>query len=72
MRLAIGFEADSAAIYRSMQRPDLEDDVRGLLELLERQGREHERVLRDYEADRSDPLLLQPVSRLRAASTAIP
>jgi rubrerythrin len=59
MRLAIDFEADSAAFYRSMQRPDLEDDVRGLLELLERQEREHERVLRDYEVDRSDLGILQ-------------
>jgi len=59
MRLAIDFEADSAAFYRSMQRPELEAPVHGLLQRLEREEREHERILRDYEMDRSDPVVLQ-------------
>jgi len=59
MRLAIEFEADSAEFYRSMQRPELDAEVLELLRRLEREERQHERVLRDYETDRSDPVVLQ-------------
>jgi rubrerythrin len=59
MRLAIDFEAESAAFYRSMQGPELEAEARELLRQLEGQEREHEEILRGYQVDPRDPGTLQ-------------
>jgi len=59
MRLAIEFEAESAAFYRSMQGPELQPEVRELLQLLESQEREHESILRNYDVDPRDPVMIQ-------------
>jgi rubrerythrin len=59
MRLAIEFEVESAAFYRSMLGPELDGEVQDLLQQLEVQEREHESVLRNYEADPRSPVMIQ-------------
>ena len=59
IQITIQFEIDSAGLYKRMQATAGEDNVLEILRLLERQEREHERILRSYRINQDPAEILQ-------------
>ena len=59
IQIAVQFEIDSAELYKRVQATAGEDNVLEILRLLERQEREHERILRSYRINQDPAGILQ-------------
>ncbi|MCK5736550.1 MAG: hypothetical protein KAH21_08730 [Spirochaetaceae bacterium] len=60
LKLAVEFEEDSAAFYRSMLTKNLTEPVKALADLLEKQEEAHAKLLREYEIEESKAFLQFP------------
>jgi rubrerythrin len=71
MELAIQFEMDSAAFYRRMRSMSSEAPVRELLQTLEEEEKDHERILRGYTPPQNEELRLQFAPELTLSMPAL-